>query len=435
MAPHRSTDADAFLPAPGPDRAGRAATIEEAMAAIGDGARVYFSPICSVPVSLLDALAAHADRWSRLTLATDYLIDPVALFAAPGAPFHLLSLQPTPATEAMRAAGVMQTVSASYGQFLRYLVPGGTAAVDVALVQVSPPGPDGRFSLGVGGGVTAELIRRAPLVIAEVNPAMPYTFGATECRREEFDLLVEVDHPLVELAVPPGDDVARAIGTNAASQVPDGATLEFGIGAIPEAVLAALAGRRDLGLHGGMISDAVVDLAAGGALTGARKSLDPGLHVGAGVVGTRKVFDWVDRNPDVYVVGSAYSHGIGVLARQERFCAINSAIEIGCDGSVNAEVAGTRVVSGPGGQPDFAIGADLAPGGISLITLRSTAGKGGAISRIVDHLPETSPTTLPRHLVDRVVTEFGVAALRGRSPQERRDALRAIAHPDHRSSL
>lgn len=433
MVHSRRTDADDFLPAPGPVRAGRAATVEEAMAAIADGARVYFSPICSVPTTLLEAMADGADRWRRITLVTDYLIEAVAPFRHAGAPFHLISLQPTPAVEPMRAAGALQTISASYGQFLRYLVPGGTAAVDVALVQVSPPGPDGRFSLA-GGGVTAELVRRAPLVIAEVNAAVPYTFGATECLRSDFDLLVEVSHPLLELVVPPGDDVARAIGAHAASQVPDGATLEFGIGAIPESVLAALAARADLGLHGGMISDAVVDLAASGALTGRRKTLDPGLHVGAGVIGTRKVFDWVDRNPDVYVVGSNYSHGIGVLGRQERFCAINSAIEIGCDGSVNAEVAGTRVVSGPGGQPDFAIGADIAPGGISLITLRSTAA-GGKVSRIVDRLPETSPTTLSRHLVDRVVTEFGVAELRGRTPDERRDALRAIAHPDHRSSL
>jgi 4-hydroxybutyrate CoA-transferase len=428
------TDADAYLPKPGHHRAGTVVSAAQALDAIPDGARVYVAPICGVPVALVEAMAEAHDRWRHLTIVTDYLIEPLALFRYAGAPFHLLSLQPTPAVEAMRQAGVVRTISASYGQYLTYLAPGGTAAVDVAIVQVSLPGPGGRHSLGVGGGVTAELIRKVPFVIAELNPRMPYTFGATECDRSELDLLVEVEHPLVELVVPPGDDVSAAIGANAASQVIDGATLEFGIGAIPEAVLMALRNRRDLGLHGGMISDAVVELAASGALTGGRKSLDPGLHVGAGVVGTEAVFRWVDGNPDVYVVGSAYSHGIGVLARQDRFCAINSAIEISADGEVNAEVAGDRVVSGPGGQPDFAIGASLSPGGVSLITLRSTAG-GGRISRIVNRLPEASPTTLPRYLVDRVVTEFGVAELKGRGPEERRAALRAVAHPDHRHGL
>lgn len=417
-----------------PRRAGRRVRVEAALDAIAEGARVYFSPICSVPVALLDAMARDADRWRELTLVTDYLIEPVAPFAHAGAPFRLISLQPTPATEAMRRAGVMQTISASYGQYVSHLQPGGAVAVDVALVQVSLPGPDGRVSLGVGGGVTAELIGRVPLVIAEVNPAMPYTFGASEFELTDFDLLVEVEHPLVELRVPAPDDVALAIGAHAASQVPDGACLEFGIGAIPEAVLAALSGRTDLGLHGGMISDAVVSLAASGALSGRRKSVDAGLHVGAGVVGTRRVFDWVHRNPDVFVVGSSYSHGICDLARQERFTAINSAIEVACDGSVNAEVAGSTVLSGPGGQPDFALGANLAPGGISLLTLRSTAA-GGSVSRIVAELPATSPTTLARYLVDRVVTEFGVANLKGRSPQQRREALRAVAHPDHRDAL
>ncbi len=427
-------EAAASLPAPGPQRAGEQVSLARALDRLVDGMRVYFSPICAVPVALLDALADQHERWTKLTLVTDYLIEPVAPFRHAGAPFQLISLQPTPAVEAMRAAGALRTVSASYGQFAGLLEPGGPLALDAMLVQVSPPGPEGRFSLGVGAGVTAELLRRVPLVIAEVNPAMPYTFGASECERSDFDLLVEVDHPLVELAVPEGDDIARAIGAHAASQVPDGATLEFGIGAIPESVLAALAGRADLGLHGGMISDAVVDLAACGALTGRRKSFDAGFHVGAGVVGTAKSFAWVDANPEVYLVGSRYSHGITVLARQERFTAINSAIEVACDGSVNAEVAGTKVISGPGGQPDFAIGASLAPGGISLITLRATAA-GGRLSRIVSQLPATSPTTLSRYLVDRVVTEFGVAELKGRSPEERRDALRAVAHPDHRSQL
>ena len=434
MSPLSPTDADAFLPAPGPRRAGQIVSVAEAVSQIADNSRVYFSPMCAVPMTLLAGLVAGRDRWKRLNLVTDYLMEPVEPFGYPGEPFHLISLQPTPAVAGMAAAGVLTTVAASYGQFLGLLSPGCPLAVDVVLAQVSLPGPDGRFSLGVGAGVTAEMVRRAPLVIAEVNSAMPFTFGATECDRNDFDFLVEVEHPLLELVVPPGDAVADAIGGHAAAEVPDGATLEFGIGAIPQAVLVALQTRQDLGLHGGMISDAVVDLVASGAINGRRKTLDPNLHIAAGVVGTAKCFAWVDRNPDVYMVGSSYSHGVAVLARQVGFTAINSALEVALDGSVNAEVAAGRVVSGPGGQPDFAIGANLAPDGRSLITLRATAA-GGSVSRIVRSLPQGSPTTLSRYLVDRVVTEFGVAHLRGRSPQQRAAALAAVAHPDHRAAL
>ena len=400
-----------------------------------DGARVYFAPICGVPLALLDALAAQRHRWSHLELASDYLLNPVAPFDHPHEPFTLTSLQPTPAAAPMRAAGALRSVSASYNQYARLLSPGGPVAADVALVQVSPPGPDGRFSLGVNAGTTAELVRRVPVVIAEVNPAMPYTFGVTECDRTDFDVLVDVDHPLPELPAPPADDITRSIGAHAAAEIVDGATLQFGIGAIPESVLAALGDRRDLGLHGGMIGDSVVDLAESGVLTGRRKSLDPGLHVVAGVIGTRNSFDWAHRNPAVCTVSSAYSHGVAVLARQTRFTAINSALEVALDGSVNAEAAGTRVLSGPGGQPDFAQGADLAPEGCSLIALRSTAGSRGDVSRIVRQLAPGTPTTVPRYLVDRIVTEFGVARLRGCPLEERAAALAAIAHPDHRDAL
>lgn len=419
---------------PHPVRAGRPAAVAEALGTIPDGARVYVAPTCGVPVALVEGLYEARDRWDALELVTDYLIGPLRPFEAPGTPFTLTSLQPTPAVAPMRQAGALRAVSASYSQFARLLSPNGPLPVDVALVQVSLPGPDGRFSLGTSGGATTEVVRTAGRVIAEVNPAMPYTFGATELDRSAFDLLVEVEHPLVELAVPEPDALARAIGAHAAGEIPDGATLQFGIGAIPESVLARLADRADLGLHGGMVGDTVVDLVEAGVLTGRRKSLDPGLLVVAGVIGTRRSFDWVHRNPQVCMVSSAYSHGVPVLARQARFTAINSALEVALDGSVNAEVVAGRVVSGPGGQPDFALGANLAPDGVGIVALPSTAAR-GTTSRIVRHLGEGTPTTVARYLADRVVTEHGVARLRGRTYEERAAALVAIAHPDHQGSL
>jgi len=406
----------------------------EALATIVDGSRLYIPSICAVPSALVDGLVDERERWTRLELVADYLIDPLPAFDHPGDPFWATSLQPTAAVAAMAAAGALRRFPVSYAQYARLMAPAGPLAVDVALVQVSSPGPEGRFSLGIAAGATADVVRSAARVIAEVNPQMPYTFGAAECHRDEFDLLVEVEHPLLELAVPQPDDVATAIGLHAAAEIADGSVLQFGIGAIPESVLRALGMHTDLGLHGGMVGDAVIDLVESGVMTGARKSLDTGLLVAAGVIGTRRVFDWVHRNRALLTVGSRYSHGVPVLSRLERFCAINSAIEVALDGAVNAEVAGDRVVSGPGGQPDFAIGADLAPGGCSIVALRSTAA-GGRRSRIVDRLGAGTPTTIPRYLSDRIVTEHGVARLRDVPLEDRPAALCAVAHPDFRSTL
>ena len=423
-----------FLPPERGGGEGKIVSLAEAMAAIPDRSRVYVSPICSVPQALVEGLRDHRDRWSQIDVVTDYLIDPLPVFDHPGDPFRLVSLQPSRAVRAMREAGVLRTVPASYSQFFSVIGPGGAFEVDVALVQVSEPGPEGRFSLGVAAGANAEIARTASLVIGEINPNMPYTFGAAELERSAFDYLVEVEHPVKELVVPEPDDLAQAIGANAAAEVPDGAALQFGIGAIPESILAQLKDRTDLGIHGGMVGDTVVDLYEAGALTGARKTTYPHKLVVGGVLGTTKSFEWVHRNEEVLTVSSQFSHGALSVGRVDDFVAINSALQIALDGSVNAEMAGDQVLSGPGGQPDFAIGASTARGGRSIIAFPSTAAR-GAQSRIVRHLPDGISATLPRYLVDRVVTEHGVARLRGLPLEERPAALRAIAHPDFRDEL
>ncbi|MGY9075467.1 MAG: acetyl-CoA hydrolase/transferase family protein [Acidimicrobiales bacterium] len=419
---------------PNLSRQGRSVSIDVAIAAINSGDRVYLSPICAVPTTMVQAIDDQRHRWSTLELVTDYLVHPLAPFDHPGEPFRLTSLQPTGAVAPMREAGVLSTISASYSQYVSLLRPGSPQAIDVAIVQVSPPGPEGRFSLGVGAGVTLELLRTAPLVIAEVNPQMPYTFGAAEVERYEIDLLVDVDHPLVELEVPQPNEIAQIIGANAAAEIGDDAVLQFGIGAIPESILGALTERKNLGLHGGMVGDTVIDLVESGALTGATKNVDRGLMVVTGVLGTRRSFDWAHRNPQIYTVPSSYSHGAVALARIENFVAINSALAVAADGSINAESAGDRVLSGPGGQPDFAVGASISPSGQSIIALPSTAAR-GTLSRLVPQLPAGANVTIPRYLVDTIVTEYGVAHLGGLPLEERPAALAAIAHPEHRQAL
>jgi len=427
-------DIEQTMPPRRRNRAGKSASISEAMAAISDHDRVYVSPICSVPLALVDGLVQHRDQWSHIDIVTDYLTEPLAPFAHPHEPFELISLQPSRAVETMREAGALRTVPASYSQFAHLLGPNGPFSIDVALVHVSPQGPEGRFSLGVGVGAALELVRTASLVIAQVNPQMPYTFGAGELERDEIDLLVDVDHPLLELVVPHPDELARTIGGFAAGEIGDGSMLQFGIGAVPESILGALEGRSNLGIHGGMIGDTVIDLVESGALNGANNRLHPGKMVVAGVLGTRRSFDWSHRHPDLLTVPSGYSHGAATLSRVENFVAINSALAIGLDGSVNAETAGGRVLSGPGGQPDFALGASASPSGLSIVAMPSTAAR-GTQSRIVTTLPEGATTTLPRYLVDTVVTEYGVAKLRGLPLEERAAVLQAIAHPDFRAGL
>ncbi len=194
------------------------------------------------------------------------------------------------------------------------------------------------------------------------------------------------------------------------------------------------ADRRHLGLHSGMIGDPCIDLVEAGALTGSRKVFDRDLHVGGDVLGSRHLLDWIDRNERVVVVPARYSHGPSVIGRIPDFVAINSAIEVALDGSVRAEVAGGRVISGPGGQPDFAVGASLSHGGVSILAFPTTAARGRQC-RIVRSIDPSAPVTVPRHLADRVVTELGIARLTGLSIEERAEALRAIAHPDFRDQL
>lgn len=415
-------------------REGRTATVEQAVAAIADRSRVFVSQICAVPLTILDELDAQRGRFTRLELLTAYLLEPLRVFDHPHEPFVLTTLQACTAVRAMIDAGACNIVPASLSQWPGLLSAGGALAPDVAIVQVSPPGPDGRFSLGTGTSSGIDVVRSAPLVIAEVNPQMPYTFGAGELTRDHFDLLVDVDHPLPELAPQPIGELERAIAAHVADDIVDGATLQFGIGAIPAAIISLLADRTGLGLHGGMLGDPCIDLVESGAATGARKSIDAGLHVGGEVLGTRRLFDWVHRNESVMTVPARYSHGPANLARIDNFVAINSTVEIALDGSVGAEVAGGRVISGPGGQPDFALGAGLSRGGVSIIGFPATASK-GRTSRIVASLDPAAPVTVPRYLADRVVTEFGVARLKGLDLAQRAEALRAIAHPDFRERL
>ncbi|MEM7285839.1 MAG: acetyl-CoA hydrolase/transferase C-terminal domain-containing protein [Actinomycetota bacterium] len=424
------------LPQPTRGREGRDGTTADLLDAIEDGARIHIAYAAAFPVTLASAISEAQDQWTDVEIVTGVHHDAHPLFEpAKGSPFRFALIQASGPLGPALAAGAASVIPSALSDWPRICAPDGPRPCDVSLVQVSPPGPDGRFSMGTGAADQIEIVRRAPVVIAEVNPRMPYTFGATELFRDEIDLLIEAEHELPE-AGGGGDfgELEATIAAHAAPEIPDGATLQFGIGRIPDAIVASLDGHSDLGLHSGMIGDACIGLVEAGVLTGARKSADVGKLVAGVVLGSRRIFDWVDRNPDVLMVPAAYSHGASTLASVHQLAAINSVIEVALDGSANAEQIGDRIISGPGGQPDYALGAQLSPGGVGIVAISSTAGRTPR-SRIVDRLPASVPVSIPRNLADRVVTEYGVARLDGATLAERADRLRAIAHPDFREEL
>jgi len=309
----------------------------------------------------------------------------------------------------------------------------GRLAADVVLIQLSPAPPGRRPSTGLARDYLWEAASPARVVIAEINPQVPWT-PSTELPADfRIDVTVDAEYPPLELPPARIGDVERRIGAHAAELIPDRACLQIGVGTIPDAVLAALCGHRDLGIHSGLIGDAVLDLIEAGAVTNAAKAVDAGITVSGLLFGTRRLYDFAHGNPNLALRPGSHTHGAAVLAKIERFVAINSAIEVDLTGQVNAETVDGRAVGAIGGQPDFVRGANASAGGRALIALPATAAK-GRISRIVPRLNDAVVTT-PRCDVDAVITEWGVAELRGRTLAERRRRMIAIAAPEFREDL
>ncbi len=310
----------------------------------------------------------------------------------------------------------------------------GLLPVDVALVQVSEPDRNGFCSLGVSVDYTRQAIKSARVVIAQVNKFMPRTLGDSFVHVSDLDVLVPLDEPIIELPRPEIGSVEENIGRYVAELIPDGATLQLGIGAIPDAVLRFLKGKNDLGIHSEMISDGVVALYRRGVINNRVKTLHPGKMVITFLMGTRELYDFVDDNPVVEMHPVDYTNNPYIIGQNDRLISINSAIQVDLYGQICADTIGYRQFSAVGGQVDFVRGARFSKEGRSIIALPSTAG-GGKISRIAVHLDEGAAVTTTRNEVDSVVTEYGIARLRGKTIRQRAAALIEIAHPSFRDRL
>jgi acetyl-CoA hydrolase len=330
---------------------------------------------------------------------------------------------------ALAQAGVLDALPSHYSH-LPGLIRAGVLPADVVLLQVSPPDAQGRHSLGLVHEYLTAALEKARVVIGEVNPAIPWTHGSVHLRAGDFALLVDAEHPPLDAERAEPGPVEQAIARHIASQIQDGATLQVGIGKLPEAVLSALHGRRDLGLHTGAAGDGIVALAEAGVLTNARKGRDAGVGIAGILMGTERLRRWAHRNPQLALRGTDYTHDPEVLASLNQLVAINAAIEVDLTGQVNAEVAGGAYVGGVGGAVDFLRGAARSRGGLPIMALPATA---RGATRIVAQL--SGPVSTPRSDAGLVVTEHGVADLRGQPLSRRVRRLIDIAAPEHREDL
>ncbi|HHV85906.1 MAG TPA: acetyl-CoA hydrolase/transferase family protein [Petrimonas sp.] len=405
----------------------------EALKNVKSGDRVVIGHACGEPPTLVEALVARAPELRDVEIVHMVAMGP-AKYAQPGMEksfrHNALFVGATTrkAVEEGRADYTPCFFSEIPRLFRQKILP-----VDVVLMQVTPPDDDGYCSFGVSADYTQPAAECARLVIAQVNRYLPRTGGA-KIHVEQIDYLVEKDEPLIELRPPQIGDVERAIGENVARLIDDGATLQMGIGAIPDAVLLFLQGKKDLGIHSEMFSDGVVALAEAGVVTNRKKNIHPGKFIATFLMGTRRLYDFVDNNPDVELYSVDYVNDPYIIGQNDNVVSINSALQVDLMGQVNAEMIGRRQFSGVGGQVDFIRGASRSKNGKSIIALPATAAK-GTVSRIVAQLDCGAAVTTSRNDVHFVVTEYGIADLRGKSLRARAQALISIADPAFREQL
>ena len=393
------------------------------------GDSIVLGQACGEPSTLVEALIAQGSDVGDLSafIATSFS---GAFQPESAAAFRLKSMGAIGALRAMTKVQALDVIPIHVGQ-VAPLIEQKLLPCDVAMIQVSPPDGDGNHSCGLISDYVRAAVERARVVIAEVNEQVPFTFGET-IHADEIDVAIEVSRAPVEVASARIGESDEAIARHCAAFIGDGAVIQTGVGAVPDALLRLLTDRKDLGVHSGMLGDGLVDLVEAGVVTNARKEIDAGVSINGALIGTRRLYDWAHRNPAIRMTPTSYTHDAAVLAQLSRLVTINSAVEVDLTGQVNAETVGPAYLGGTGGQVDFVRAGVRSPGGHSITALPATA-KEGTISKIVARLD--APVTTARSEVDVVVTEYGAAELRGQSLAERARRMVAIAHPDFREEL
>ncbi|MQL53427.1 4-hydroxybutyrate CoA-transferase [Desulfofundulus thermobenzoicus] len=412
----------------------RLRTPEEAVKAIKSGDRVVIAHACGEAQVLSKAMVARANELQNVEIVhmvamgkAEYCLPEMA------GHFRHNSLFVGATTRQAVNEGRADYTPCFFSEIPR-LFKKGYLPVDVAIVQVSPPDRFGFCSLGISVDYTKPAAECAGVVIAQVNKNMPRTMGDSFMHVSQFDSIVEYDEPLIELPKAKITEVEARIGEYVVQLVEDEATLQLGIGAIPDAVMLFLKGKKDLGIHTEMFSDGVVELYEDGVITCQAKTIHRGKMVATFLMGTKKLYDFVNDNPIVEMFPVDYVNDPYIISQNKKMTAINSALQVDLLGQVCADTLGTKQYSGVGGQVDFVRGAARSDGGKSIIALPSTAGK-GKFSRIVAELDKGAAVTTSRNEVHYVVTEYGIADLRGKTLRQRAKELISIAHPDFREKL
>lgn len=417
----------------------RVASAEEAIHAVQSGNRIFLTGNCSVPQKLLKALVDAAPGLHNVEICQALTIAG-SEYVAPEMDGHLrvnslfISSNVRGAIHSGRADFTPVLLSEFPLLFKRGVLP-----IDVALIHISPPDHHGYCTLGIESGLTRSAADSARIVIAEVNQQMPRTHGDTLIHVNEIDYIVPVDYPLAELSMSEDgcSDVCAKIACLIAERIPDGATLQTGIGAIPDTVLRFLKDKKDLAIHSELFSDGIIDLVEAGVITGARKKIHPGKIIAGFMLGTHRLYDWANDFPMIELHRTEYVNNPFTIAQNPNMVAMNSALEVDLTGQVCADSIGPKFYSGVGGQLDFIYGAGLSDGGLPIIAMPSTSTlrDGTRLSRIVPMLKPGAGVTTTRNHVHFVVTEYGMVDLYGMSIQKRTELLISIAHPDFQDEL
>jgi len=409
-------------------------TAEEAAGLIQSGQRLFLTGNCSTPIDFLEALVARHKEVRNVEVVQLLGLGP-GEYITPNIAEHIRI------NSLFIAPNIRQAVNDGLADFtpvmlheIPHLFYKGRLPLDFSVIHVSPPDEHGFCSYGVEVGVSKGPTSVAKKVIASVNPKMPRTLGDSFIHVNDIDYFIEVDHDIPELPAPPPNDIQNQIAAHIAEYIPNEATLQMGIGGIPDAVLRQLTGHKNLGVHTELFSDGVMEMIQSGIITGARKSIHPGKVIAGFVLGTRELFDFIHDNPIFELHPTEYVNDPFVVAQNDRMISINSALEIDLTGQVCADSIGPKFYSGVGGQLDFVRGAARAKDGKTFIALPATA-KRGTLSRIVPQLTPGAGVVTTRNDVHYVATEFGVADLWGRTIRERVISLINIAHPDFREDL